>query len=147
MRARVWLEHERTEGQQVWQVQGKTAKMGGGAHGYKQAVFREREQDELWAVVSGTENRGSPQGKRKWEEMGWGVARRFGLRGPVRVGRKRPRDRGRGTLEAEEESAGPRGGARAEGEENGTHTDREGRGRGETEEGDEDEEGSEQRDR
>jgi len=79
------------------------------------------------AVVSGTEYRGSSQGKRKWEEMGWGVARRFGLRGPpVGVGRRMPRDRGRGTLalEAEEESAGPRGGARAEREENGTQTSR-----------------------
>ena len=77
-------------------------------------------------MVSGTEEyRGSPQGKRKWEEMGLGVARRFGLRGPVGVGRKRPRDRGRGTLEVEEESSGPREGARAnKGEENGTQNER-----------------------
>ena len=103
---------------------GKMPKWGGPTWLPKQAVYREREQDELWAVVSGTEYRGSPQGKRKWEEMGWGVARRFGLRGPVGVGRKRPRDRGRGTLESEEESAGPRGGARAEGEENGEQNER-----------------------
>ena len=56
---------------------GKLPKWVGGTWLPKQAVFREREQDELWAVVSGTEYRGSPQGKRKWEEMGWGVARRF----------------------------------------------------------------------
>jgi len=53
-------------------LRGKVPKLGGGTWLPKQAVYREREQDELWAVVSGTEyiNKGVTQGKRNGKKWG-----------------------------------------------------------------------------
>jgi hypothetical protein len=59
----------------VREMQRTGAKVGGDEMGtQEQIVYRVREQDELWAVVSGAEFRGgAPSGsrKRKWEDMGW----------------------------------------------------------------------------